>query len=460
MVDVSKGGGDKHLRERVGKLTKELDGLESRYNKACDVFRAGITVLSSLGSPELEAKTKKALNKLKKESAAKPIDPDKLGKAVDSLKNLLLADPGAKGKSAGDKVEIKSQEAPESGAGRHVLMALLAGLRLGDKKFDTGLDQAIKSITASMSKGKVRPAMVELADLLDQYKDILDGRRKNAETALKEVLHELLKTEQEISQVFLEANSSLSRASLEYDNSVTATMSSLVKRVNQASDLDTLRTSVVEHVRSLRETMRNRRAKEEEMLQQTKGELERMKSALEQTKGRMEEVERLSEKLNQEALTDPMTHIWNKRAFSRRLTQALSDPRQNPVCLVVFDIDHFKTVNDTFGHQAGDKALRSIAEYAGKVLRGSDTLFRYAGDEFCIVLVKSSLKEAAEVAERVRKSAANIKFTYRGENEHTVSISLGLSQSLDADNAESLFKRADENLLEAKRTGRNRVVAK
>lgn len=452
MVDVEEQGGEKHLRSRISKLTKELDQLDVRYTKVCEAFRGAVGTLASLAQDQLGKNTAKTLEKLKKQTMAKPLSPPELQKAVDGFKTALMADPQA---------SAKPEKNPEAeGAGKHVVMALLAGLRMGERAFDTKLDQAISTIGFRMEKGQVRPAMVELADLLDNFREVLVQRREKAEAALQEVLQELLATEEEFSKAFMEANDGLTRAGRDYDASVTASVGRLAKQVGEAKDLDTLKKSVVEHVRSLRETMRDRRAKEHELFSETRSELERMKSALSLTKERMQQVEKLSEKLSQEALTDPMTQILNKRAFSRSLAEALSKEVMWPFCLIVFDIDHFKTVNDNFGHQAGDKALKSISEYSSKVLRKNDTLFRYAGDEFCIILVKTQLKEAAEVAERVREATSGIKFTWKGERGHNISVSMGLSQAKKGDTAEALFKRADEFLLEAKRQGRNRVVYK
>ena len=191
----------------------------------------------------------------------------------------------------------------------------------------------------------------------------------------------------------------------------------------------------------------------------TQNELQSVRQTLTDTRQQMQRVEKQSEEYSQAALTDPMTKVWNKRALSQALRELLGRPQVKPFSLIFFDIDYFKHINDTFGHQAGDRALKAIAEHTGKALRQNDTLYRYAGDEFVIVLTETDINSAKEVAERVRKAAENIKFTYRGEKGLMVTVSMGVSQAQTGDTPEVLLERADQALLEAKRAGRNRVVA-
>jgi diguanylate cyclase (GGDEF)-like protein len=174
----------------------------------------------------------------------------------------------------------------------------------------------------------------------------------------------------------------------------------------------------------------------------------------------MQKMQEESKRLGKEATTDPMTGVLNKRAFSNLLDKHLANPAAQPVSLIVFDIDYFKRINDRFGHQAGDRALKAIAEQASSSLRGDDVLFRYAGDEFVIVLPKTQTSDAGKVAERVRLAAEKISFSYKGENHISITISLGLSQSIQGDKSDTLFERADQALLEAKEQGRNRVNVK
>lgn len=440
----------KTLRKRINSLTRELDELDHRYAQAVEAFRGALSLLTGLAPREvLGPKTQKALTRLKKAAASDPVKPNTLAQAVGALKNALMAEP----------ISPPAKEKKTSSAGQHVAMALLSGLRMGEPEFDRRLEAHIKAISKYMANDQVRPAMVELVDLLDQFREVQEKRRQQIEGTLKEILGEVLNAEQELADTFQQTSDQLVKSSRDYDAQVTASASRLAKQISGAVDLDTLRTSVLLHVRALRENMRDRQDREKKLLAEARKELERMRATLESTRQRMEEVEKESQEYIRQALTDPMTRIANKRAFSRRLQEAMQDRRLWPVCLIVFDIDHFKNINDTYGHQAGDRALVAMANHVSKVLRSNDTLYRYAGDEFCIVLVKSSLNEAKDVAERVRNAAGTISFTYRGKNRLTVTVSLGVAQAKEGETPESLFERADKALYQAKEAGRNRVAA-
>ena len=126
------------------------------------------------------------------------------------------------------------------------------------------------------------------------------------------------------------------------------------------------------------------------------------------------------------------------------------------------DIDHFKRVNDKFGHQTGDVILRRVAQELGKVLRSSDVLARYGGEEFVLLLPEMSLPVAVEIAERLREDISTIEFGEEILADFQVTVSLGLASLLPEENHEVspgqwLFQQADNALYQAKHGGRNQV---
>ena len=403
MVEVNGGADVKKLKKRVRALTGELDEIERKHAAAEDAFAQAVATLSGLAEQVVQPKTAKTLKTLKEKVGSKPLDDKGFIKAVGEFKRALILEQEDKAAPSPPQ-ETKPQPQADS-AGRHIAMALLAGIRVGDPNFDQRAEKYIREIADYIKKGRVRPAMIQVADLLDSFRDFLDNRRRQAENALREVLDELLKTEQEFAKIFLDANERFEKAGKNYDASLTASVGKLAQQVKTAKDLDSLRHSVLDHVRSLRESVKAKRAEESVILNQSKSEVEELRQRLDTAKKQMVQAEKESAKLSKEALTDSMTSIWNKRAFSRSLGKLMADSSQSPICLVVFDIDFFKKINDNYGHQAGDRALRAIAQQSQKSLRKNDTLYRYAGDEFCIIFVKTQLKEAVEVAERVRKSS-------------------------------------------------------
>jgi two-component system cell cycle response regulator len=133
-------------------------------------------------------------------------------------------------------------------------------------------------------------------------------------------------------------------------------------------------------------------------------------------------------------------------------------PGIEPVALLMLDIDHFKHVNDTWGHVLGDEVLREVAVRLAASVRAIDLPCRYGGEEFVVVMPGTRLSDAARVAERIREEISGKVFV-SGDQEIPVSVSVGVSASDGAeDRPESLLRRADEALYEAKSAGRNRVV--
>ena len=176
--------------------------------------------------------------------------------------------------------------------------------------------------------------------------------------------------------------------------------------------------------------------------------------------------ERLRDNVQQSiemAITDALTGLYNRRYMETHLSSLVEQAasRGKPLTALVLDIDYFKSVNDTHGHDAGDDVLREFATRIKKSIRGIDLACRFGGEEFVIIMPETDMGVATIVAERLRRRIASERFPIQqGTNSLEVTISIGLA-TLDAadDNAGSILKRADQALYRAKRDGRNRVVA-
>lgn len=159
-------------------------------------------------------------------------------------------------------------------------------------------------------------------------------------------------------------------------------------------------------------------------------------------------------------IIDGLTQIHNKRYFHDFLERELIRARrhQRPLSLVLFDIDHFKRLNDESGHLAGDYVLRKLAEIVSKRMRREDLFARYGGEEFALVLAETDRPDASQVAETIRGLVEAATFTFDGVKLR-VTISLGVASSDEREQPLELVKLADERLYAAKQAGRNRFVA-
>jgi diguanylate cyclase (GGDEF)-like protein len=175
-----------------------------------------------------------------------------------------------------------------------------------------------------------------------------------------------------------------------------------------------------------------------------------------------------SERLKHLGLTDPLTGVHNRRYFDQRLQEEVGRAqRQNiPLSCLFLDIDHFKQVNDQYGHQTGDCVLREVAWRIKGQLRSIDVLGRYGGEEFAVLLMQTDMDSALSVAERICHGIAEQRFKGEGDETLTATLSVGVATLHDcnrAQNAETLAQqlvaRADQALYRAKQGGRNCVMA-
>jgi len=166
--------------------------------------------------------------------------------------------------------------------------------------------------------------------------------------------------------------------------------------------------------------------------------------------------------VKQEATTDALTGLANRRAFDARIKRSMAQARSEPgtpLSLLLIDVDHFKTFNDTHGHRVGDLVLRLVARLLADNVKGRDTVARYGGEEFAILLVGADLRAASVVARQIGETLSGKRLVTRGLGQPVghVTVSTGVAQARPGEQAAALVERADSALYEAKRTGRNRV---
>ena len=173
--------------------------------------------------------------------------------------------------------------------------------------------------------------------------------------------------------------------------------------------------------------------------------------------------EAFQRQLSESALRDGLTKVFNKRYFGERLESEVTFAVRHrvPLSLIFLDIDHFKRINDTYGHPGGDVVLVELAAIFSESVRGEDILARYGGEEFAVICQKTELREAAALAERLRAAVEAHSFTFDGKPV-PVTISLGVAAMPDpaAQTGADLVALADETMYKAKRGGRNRVCVR
>lgn len=171
--------------------------------------------------------------------------------------------------------------------------------------------------------------------------------------------------------------------------------------------------------------------------------------------GYQSELERL-------ANTDPLSGLYNRRAFTNLATQELQRCRQAraPVCLFLFDLDHFKQINDNYGHDVGDKVICEFAEFLKPVFQSGDILGRWGGEEFIALMPNTSAQRATTIAEIIRRNIEILRFVGKLGHDLPLTTSVGITCDLRSEaSLDDLIKQADRALYAAKSSGRNRVTS-
>lgn len=169
------------------------------------------------------------------------------------------------------------------------------------------------------------------------------------------------------------------------------------------------------------------------------------------------EMKRMEEKLHQLSITDALTGLYNRNHFQQisEAEMARSARYGIPLSFIMFDIDHFKKINDSFGHDSGDFVLKTISFQVKKQIRDTDSLFRWGGEEFILILPHTTGNEAVVLAERIRLGIEHHNYEHVGK----VTCSFGVTEYHGSEKGQQLFNRLDELLYESKNRGRNRVTA-
>ncbi|MGQ0751622.1 MAG: sensor domain-containing diguanylate cyclase [Betaproteobacteria bacterium] len=215
--------------------------------------------------------------------------------------------------------------------------------------------------------------------------------------------------------------------------------------------------AVTNHIRAGDLTARTRFPAGEEELSQLGHALDDMAQALQKRDADLKQALR---ELGEQVITDPLTKLNNRRYLWDFLGRDLIRARRAvlPVAAILFDIDHFKRFNDTWGHEAGDLVLKSVADVIRQNVRGSDIACRYGGEEFIIVLSEATRTVAVQRAETIRRDIEGMDLALGDKPLDRVTASFGVAlYPTHADNAEALVRAADDALYQAKENGRNRV---
>jgi diguanylate cyclase len=301
----------------------------------------------------------------------------------------------------------------------------------------------------------------ELLPILDDLATLMlaisDSGQHEFETYLQR-LNERLESFQSNLQAASAGHADSRFAAQAMDTQIREQVDGLQSSMHEAADLGDLKHVLENHLEGLLDTMEQHRKQRDEREQEMAGRLhslaERVAHMEQEALGFREHLE----EQRQKALIDPLTGLPNRAAWSERLDHEISLWQQqgNTLSLAMLDLDHFKRINDNYGHLAGDKVLKIIAGVLRKRLRGTDFIARFGGEEFVLLMPATGVGTGVKLLENLRTAIEACPFHFKGEPV-TITLSIGLTEFKAGEHSDLVLKRADQALYKAKHAGRNQV---
>ena len=350
-------------------------------------------------------------------------------------------------------------DAPEptySSVAEHIestLLGLLSGLSLPEHHRPQA-EAMCRRLEKGLNWYELLPILDDLAVLMLA---ITDSGQHEFEAYLKQ-LNERLESFQNNLQAASEGHAEGRSAADDLHSQLREHVDGLQNSVQDAVDLNSLKHLLENRLEGLLGTMdqhqQQRIAREQEVSAHLQGLAERIASMEQQAQGYREHLE----EQRQKALIDPLTDLPNRAAWGERLQYEVDQWQKNgnPLLIAMLDLDHFKRINDGYGHLAGDKVLKIIATQLRKHLRPIDFIARFGGEEFVLLMPDTPLNAGLHLIEKLRAAIQACPFHFKGEPV-TITTSIGVSAFRPGDRSDHVLKRADEALYRAKRRGRNCV---
>ncbi|KNC14993.1 diguanylate cyclase [Pseudomonas sp. RIT-PI-a] len=349
-----------------------------------------------------------------------------------------------------------SLEPPYSSVASHIettLLELLSELTLPERYMAQA--QAMHArIQRGLNWYELLPVLDELAILMLA---VNDGSQQEFERYLQQLNQRLENFQRQLQLTHGDHVESRS-AALALDDVLREHVDGLQTSMRGATDIDGLKQVLESRLEGLLASMEQHRlqreAREQKIAARLHGLGERVTSMEREALDYRDKLEQQRHK----ALLDPLTGLPNRAAWNERLALEHGRLQQTGtgLLLAILDLDHFKSINDTYGHQAGDKVLKIIANVLRKGLRGDDFIARFGGEEFALLMPGSDLSGGSRLLERLRAAVEQCPFHFKGERV-TVTMSAGVAVFKSGENASQVLKRADQALYRAKEAGRNQI---
>ncbi len=293
--------------------------------------------------------------------------------------------------------------------------------------------------------------------IIRKYIDSIVIRNKEIEEFMQQTMNYLAETEGHITSELTSQHQRCKDDRIFEDN-IYENIISIKNSVSDSHDFSSVKLALMSRIENINRGIEIKRERDMQRLKETENTLDEMSRRMMEIKREADEIRKRSQELEVETFQDNLTGIYNRRAYDQKMIETLADlERYNvPASLMICDIDFFKKINDTYGHNVGDLALKKLASLLKERLRINDFVSRYGGEEFAIILPHTDSNGAIQAGEGIRSYIDKSVFSYK-DHRISLTISVGVSAFRKGDNSSTVFERADSALYLAKRSGRNQV---
>ncbi len=324
------------------------------------------------------------------------------------------------------------------------------------REFADTLTAELSAVTTDEGLARI---LTRIADTLLKRREELAREKTQANSLLSEMTARLDEVADFLTTQNDERQSALGDAD-QLSSQVMQNVEHINREVHETNDLAEIRTKVGVRLAKIAEQARDYRARQESRFLEQSAVAQKMTARVASLERQTSELHRSLHQEQARSQTDALTGVPNRGALDSRMAEEINRWKRfrDPVTVLVWDLDRFKSINDTYGHRAGDRVLQEVAKCFAARIRATDVLARFGGEEFVMLLVGTQMAEASKVANELRESVRGLRFHFR-DTPVTVTTSCGMTELRDGDTAETVFDRADAALYKAKDGGRNLCVA-
>jgi diguanylate cyclase len=343
---------------------------------------------------------------------------------------------------------------------------LAAGVPAGPVLDRLALLPELKSLVADMrARGNGTLSVQELMDLLDRVARLASEQRLQVQREKLELEHLVQQMTSRLDEIATHLTGEVAERDAGQNDSeqlrllVTGEVEQLKETAERAVDVTELRRQITQRLDAINLHLQDFKGREESRIQGYRERVQNMRTRISALEKESRSLHQSLKEEQRNALIDALTGIPNRAAYDDRIEEEFKRWKRfaRPVSILAWDIDRFKSINDAYGHKAGDKVLRVVAQHLARHVRDTDFVGRYGGEEFVMLLVGSSAQEAHAVADKIRIEVAQLGFHFH-DHPVTVTASCGITTFNGDDEPDTVFDRADKALYKAKQAGRNCCV--